>query len=125
LAVAILAASCSDSPTEPSALLGEWGGPRALLTLTAEGAVVEFDCAHGAWTAPLRPDRRGRFDVPGYFVQEHGGPIREGEVEVRRPVVYSGEVEGARLTFAFTVEGQALGPYTVARGRAAGLVKCL
>ena len=125
LAVALLGAACGSSPMDPTELLGAWGGPRALLTLTAEGGVVEFDCAHGAWTAPLRPDGRGRFEVPGYFVREHGGPIREGEVEVRLPTVYSGDVDGERLTFTFTVEGQALGPYALARGKTAGLVKCL
>ena len=56
-----------------------WGGTGIQLTVNDATATVEFDCAHGTIDQPLLIDQDGRFDIPGTFVREHGGPIQEGE----------------------------------------------
>jgi hypothetical protein len=126
VAVGLLAAAaCFDSRPTHEVAHGTWGGDHVRLTVTAEGGQLEFDCAHGAMTAPLMVEADDHFSVPGYFVREHGGPVRDGEAEERRPTVYAGEVDAPTLTFTFGVDGETAGPFTVAFGRPARLTKCL
>src|SRR4030095_8009867 len=105
---------------------GDWGGEHVSLTVDAKGARVELDCAHGTATAALTLDGEGRFDVPGYFVQEHGGPNREEEDD-RRPARYVGSADGREVRFSirFTDDATTQGPFRVKLGAPAQLVKCL
>ena len=107
--------------------LGTWGGEHVGLTVTARGARVEFDCAHGSINQRLRLDRAKRFDVRGVFVAEHGGPVREGERPDSRPARYTGQVVGQTMTLTVTLEGEnrPLGAFTLRRGQPPGLTKCL
>jgi hypothetical protein len=103
-----------------------WGGTGINLEVTKAGGRVEYDCAHGTIDQPLVFDRRGRFDVVGMHFLEHGGPVREGEEAKGQAVRYSGRVTGdtMRLTVKLP-DGRVLGPYTLVRGRAGRLRKCL
>jgi hypothetical protein len=106
---------------------GAWGGRGVGLTIGAKDATVEYDCAHGTIDPPIRLDRRGRFDVRGTHVLEHGGPEREGEALPHRPVRYTGRVAGETmsLTVTFDDTGEGIGNFTLSRGRAPLLRKCL
>jgi hypothetical protein len=123
--LAVVSAACVDPPTPPEDMTGVWGGEHARLTILQDGGDFEFDCAHGALTTRLAPDRDGRFTASGYYVAERGGPVRDDVPEVRQPTVYSGQVDGATLTFRFTVSEQQFGPFTVIRDRPPALYKCL
>lgn len=103
-----------------------WGGTGIQLEVTAAGGRVEYDCAHGTIDRPLVFDRRGRFDVAGMHFPEHGGPVREGEEAKGQAVRYTGRVTGdtMRLTVKLP-DGRVLGPYTLVRGRAGRIRKCL
>jgi hypothetical protein len=105
---------------------GLWGGARLRLSVTGEGAQLEFDCAHGAISVPLRIDAGGRFDLPGTYTREGPGPIRIGRVPAARPARYAGRVEGARMTLSVRLEGadKPLGEYTLKRGAEGRIVKC-
>lgn len=105
---------------------GSWGGNHVVLTVTREGATIEFDCAHGTLQGPIRLDAEGRFETAGTYVQERGGPVREGE-EDASPARYTGGVEGRQmtLTIAFPDGREALGPFELVHGKAARLTKCL
>jgi len=107
-------------------LLGAWGGEHIRLELTAEGGVAEFDCAQGEITGAIVPDRRGRFDVPGRYAEEHGGPVREGEAPVSFAVRYAGQVKGREMTLTVTRSEtkEHIGTFALARGQEPSLVKC-
>ena len=106
--------------------LGNWGGEHISLQLTAQGGTVEFDCAHGTIARKLVLDRSGRFDVPGTYVEEHGGPVRANEQAKEFPVRYTGSVKDGKLKLTITRSDtkKNLGTFTLAHGQEAFLVKC-
>lgn len=124
----VLLAGCgSAAGGEERALpIGTWGGDHILFEVAAGGASLELDCAHGAVEGAIRLDSEGRFDVPGTYVQERGGPEREGG-EDARPARYAGRVEGKTMTLTIAVGdgGETLGPFELVHGRSARLTKCL
>jgi hypothetical protein len=104
---------------------GDWGGPHVRVTVTATGATIAFDCATGTIPKKLALDRDGRFDVPGRYTAEHGGPVRKGETPSTRSVRYRGHIENETLTLDLVAEdGAVLGTYTAERNRPARLMKC-
>lgn len=107
-------------------LLGAWGGEHISLELTANGGTVEFDCAHGAIARAIAPDASGRFDVPGRYVEEHGGPVRQGTPSAGLAVRFSGRVEDGRMTLNVTRSATKarIGTFALERGREPLLVKC-
>lgn len=123
-----LAGCAGGSPTSSvtAIAVGIWGGDHVRLTVESNAVSVEFDCAHGTLPAPVPLDD-GAFDVTGILVLERGGPIREGEVLPQQTARYSGTVEGADMTLRVTLvdTAQVTGDYTLRRGAAARLFKCL
>jgi hypothetical protein len=126
LAAASLAIACGGGGALDRVPEGDWGGEHVALTVEATGARVEFDCAHGAATAGLSLDGEGRFDVPGYFVPEHGGPSRD-EQQDPLPARYVGTSDGREIRFSIQITGDAtiLGPFSAKRGAPPQLFKCL
>jgi len=113
------------SPRARRLPVGDWGGPRAGLTVEETKARLELDCAHGIITQPLTLDAKGGFQVEGRYFPERGGPVRANENDEGRPARYSGTVSGRTLTLTLRLgEGETLGPYTLALGRPARLMKC-
>ena len=108
-------------------LAGTWGGEHVALIVTDAGAHVEFDCAFGDISQPLTIDPDGRLAVEGVYVQERGGPVREGEEPVRKPARYSGRLSGQTLTFDVVLieSNETVGSFTVARGVTPRVRKCL
>lgn len=106
---------------------GTWGGAHVQMDVGRDGALLEFDCAHGATDGPLALGNDGRFDLKGYFVVERGGPVRAGHQEKRLPARYSGRVEGKTMTLDVTLTdaGDHIGTFTLTRGRTGRLTKCL
>ncbi|HYO64207.1 MAG TPA: hypothetical protein VER08_11295 [Pyrinomonadaceae bacterium] len=104
---------------------GGWGGRGVQLDVEADGAQVEFDCAHGR-VERLALDSAGNFDAPGHIVYERGGPVHVDEKEVQLPARYTGKVAGETMTLTVTPEGDdsAALTYTLTRGRGARLMKC-
>src|SRR5512147_806266 len=77
---------------------GVWGGQHVRAEVTESGAEFEFDCAHGTIGQRIMLDGSGKFDVPGKFAPEHGGPVRRDEESNDRSVRYSGSVKGEEMT---------------------------
>jgi hypothetical protein len=123
------AASCasSTSPSDSRLPTGVWGGDHVAMTVSAGGAHLEFDCAHGDIGQPLMVDDSGRLSVDGTFTQEHGGPIRVGETEDKKPARYSGKLSGETMTLSVTLTDtkETVGSFTVTRGGDARVRKCL
>jgi hypothetical protein len=127
LVVLLLPTLVGCSTAVPEALDGTWGGPHIGMVVTADGAELEYDCAHGRITQPIRLDRDGEFVALGVHVREHGGPIREGEQVVELPARYSGRVRGSDMTLRvdLTGEGSSLGTFELERGASPNVFKCL
>lgn len=124
----LLISGCAGPPSariDSSPALGVWNGQHASLTLTDSGGTIEYDCGHGGIPLPLRVDAQGRFDVPGVHVREHGGPVREGEVLDSIAARYVGRVRGDEMSLRVFAGADTLGPFTLRRGAASQLIKCL
>jgi hypothetical protein len=106
---------------------GAWGGTSIRLEVTAQGATIEYDCAHGTIDEPLVTDRDGRFTASGTHVREHGGPIRQDEQPDRHPARYQGQLTGdtLRLIVMLTDLQQNVGTFTLMRGVTGRVFKCL
>lgn len=125
-AVALVA--CAESRTSPPAVVtGGWGGDHAGLVATPDSGTMEYDCAVGRITEPLRPDADGAFTAIGTHTPGHGGPMRIDEVLPRRPARYTGRVAGDKmtLTVVMTDSAVAVGTFALVRGRSARVFKCL
>lgn len=118
-------APAGPSPADGEApLTGRWGGEHVALTLSDQGGTVEYDCAHGGISEPVR-SAAGRFAAAGVHVREHGGPVRVDERPDSLPARYVGTVSGDRLTLQVVVGPDTLGPFALRRGAEPRLYKCL
>jgi hypothetical protein len=104
---------------------GVWGGPHVNLEVSDGAATFDFDCAHGkiSQAIPLDPD--GNFDVPGEYITEGPGPVREG-ANAQSPVHYSGTVSEDTMTLAIRRDqsNEELARFTLIRGKQGKIVKC-
>jgi len=108
-------------------LRGEWGGEHIALSVAADSAALEYDCATGAMTEPLAPNASGSFTASGYFVPGQGGPAQQEDVGKRLPAQYTGttDADDMTLTVTLTETGQTVGFYTLFRNEPPTLFKCL
>ena len=83
--------------------------------------------AEAAIDQPLLTDSSGRFDLAGTHTREHGGPIRIGEKEDKRPARYTGTTDGRTMTLTVALAGsnEPLGTFTLTHGKIGRIVKCL
>jgi hypothetical protein len=105
---------------------GTWGGEHIGVKVSERSAEVEFDCAHATIPRRIVPDRRGLFDVGATYVEEHGGPVREGAQAGGYAVRFAGRITGQtmRLTVRRADTREIIGTFTLTRGREPWLVKC-
>ena len=124
LIVALLTLSVMSA--EPRTLKpGEWGGAHARLTVRADAAAIEFDCARGTITGKIPVNAKGEFEVRGRYTPEHGGPVRKGDDRPSMTVTYRGNVRDDALTLETIGEdGNVLGTFVLSRGTQARLIKC-
>ncbi len=106
---------------------GAWGGNHVSMEVTDEGAQLDYDCAHGTISEPLKTDSQGTFSAKGFHFRERGGPQRVGDEVKGEPVVYSGTTDGNTATFTITnsATDEVLGTFTLTLGRVARITKCL
>lgn len=105
---------------------GVWGGRDISMRMGPSGATVEFDCAHGEITAPIRPNAKGEFTVAGTYTPEMGGPVRKDNPPSNLAATYKGTIKGNAMQMELTVpdrniEGQI---FTLTRGSAGRVVRC-
>ena len=124
--VVIVGAGCSVHVTAPD-LYGRWGGQHVGLQVTAQGAILEYDCAHGAIDMPLAPNAQGRFVVDGTHTVEHGGPVGEDETPVQHPARYRGWTNGSKMILEVTLldTGALVGEFSLELNQEPRLFKCL
>jgi len=107
-------------------LTGAWGGLHVLLTLSADGGRIDYDCAQGTIDEPVRPDASGAFHVRGQHTQHQGGPARVAdEPPAPKQARYDGTVSGDRMQLRVSIDGEAIGNYALRRGADPQMVNCL
>lgn len=103
-----------------------WGGDHVRLIIRQDGADLEFDCAHGQIDKRFETDSEGKFDLPGRFFAEHGGPIRAGESNGGTPSRYIGRIQGTTMTLSikFNDQNEPVDTFSLTRGSQGRLMKC-
>jgi hypothetical protein len=126
-ALIVLSGCQAALPSSGEPLAGSWGGEHVALELSREGGTLEYDCAAGSIDEAVRPDSSGRFSVRGTHTPGHGGPERVGEEARALPAEYEGFVRGRRISLSVRVPASRLelGPFTLDRGAAPVIMRCL
>lgn len=110
-------------PVAPS----KWGGDHVGLTVSDGGSTLEYDCASGTIDQKIVAATDGNFTAVGTHSPGHGGPTMQGEVPVRRPARYDGWTDGETMTLTVTLTdtGEKRAGFTLTRGQAPRLFRCL
>jgi hypothetical protein len=104
---------------------GEWGGTHISMNVSDHSATIEYDCAHGEIPGPLNIDGEGKFELPGTFTPERGGPIRADETSREQKATYSGTVKGNTMTLTLKVgDSDDTETFTLEKDKQGKLVKC-
>ena len=107
-------------------LSGMWGGDRAVLTLTAEGGRLEFDCGYATLSGSVALDRRGRFKAAGVYYPESGGPVDADVPPAQLAARFDGTVSGTNLHLNFTqAKGGVDQAFDMVAGKRQKLIRCL
>jgi len=119
--------SGQSSQKERTLATGMWGGDHVNMEVTAAGATLDFDCAHGTIAGQLVVDENGKFSLRGRYVQEHGGPTRQDEDQSGQPATYSGTSDGKTLTLTIMIDGtnEVIATYKLTQGKMGRVRKCL
>ena len=106
---------------------GSWGGQHIQMSVSNGSAQIEYDCAHGTITGPLKIDSRGRFELRGLHSVEHGGPVRIDEKQAGgEPAKYTGWTDGKKMKLTVTLVNSKteIGTFELTRGNAGRVFKC-
>lgn len=105
---------------------GSWGGQHIQMSVTNGSANIEYDCANGTITGPLKIDSRGRFELRGVHNVEHGGPVRDEENRKGEPAKYTGWTDGKKMTLTVTLMNSKteIGTFELTRGSEGRIFKC-
>lgn len=129
MCAASLASACGislqqgrDSDASPDV----WGGMHVSMEMNAQGATLEFDCAHGTMLQPIKVNAKGEFRVQGTYTPEHGGPIQRNNPPHDLPAVYKGTIQGdmMHLEIILADKDQAPDPLTLTRGKTGRVMRC-
>ena len=125
--MACMLAACATPSAMAVPITGQWGGQHVGLELGAAGGQLEYDCAAGSIGRPAMRDSAGRFTAIGTHTPGTGGPVQAGVVPRSYPARYSGRVAGDIMTLTVDVAGLGarIGPYSLRRGAAPNLLRCL
>jgi hypothetical protein len=103
---------------------GVWGGMHVILEATDRDASLQFDCAHGVISQSISLDQDGNFDVPGTYVTEGPGPVREGQEEVSN-ARYSGTVRDGAMALKVRLDkSDVKGDFSLAHGKSGKIWQC-
>jgi hypothetical protein len=119
--------ACSDDSSSPNlSAEGTWGAEHLRLVVESDGAVLEYDCAHGTIDGAFVFDSDGNFDLVGTHVHE-GGPIGEDNPPEVLSVRYLGRIVGdiMMIQVRLSDSGEILGRYALHRGQSGEIRKCL
>ncbi len=87
---------------------GVWGGEHIRMEVNDSGADIEFDCARGSISQPLKLDDKGHFKVQGIYMAETPAPAAaDGGLSASGiKATYTGTLDGSSLRLEIFIEGQ-------------------
>jgi hypothetical protein len=103
-------------------LTGQWGARGANLSVGADGARLEQDCASGSF-APVAIDTNGRFSAKGRYDAHGPGPQR-ANASPGRAAAFEGRLDGDTLRLTIRPAEGAPQQLTLLRGKRAKLIRC-
>jgi hypothetical protein len=110
------------APAAP--LGGEWGGDRALLTLSAEGATLREDCSEARF-GTVTPDAKGRFTASGFITEARPGPQPGDQMgDGGRKARFEGVVQNGVMRLTITSGDQAPRTLTLISGQRVKPIRC-
>jgi len=103
-----------------------WGGAHVRMEMTAQGATIEFDCAHGSILQPVQPNAAGEFTAAGSYTPERGGPVMKDNPPRDLPATYKGSISGDTMHLEVLLSDKTRQPpsFTLTRGAMGRVVKC-
>ncbi|MCM3900723.1 MAG: hypothetical protein ND866_03375 [Pyrinomonadaceae bacterium] len=106
---------------------GVWGGPHIIMEVTADSAVITYDCAVGTIDEPIKIDKDGRFAVRGTLTRQRGGSVRSDETPDRQTARYVGRVESKSMTLVVTLPNkkETEGTFYLKHGERPELTRCM
>ena len=126
LAIAVLSATVASPQTKENETAEIWGGPDVQMALSADGATLEFDCAHGVIQQAVKPNAKGEFSAAGTYTPERGGPIMRDNPPRDLAAVYKGTIQGdtMQLEAVISDKDRQPQPFTLTRGQPGRVRKC-
>lgn len=115
-----MAASAGSTP-----LLGSWAAPQIGMKVTAEGALISFDCASVRIARPLELDHKGRFTAEARSARYKPGPQLADQPTPDMISRVSGVLRGDELTLTLSEPGQPPAIYVLHRNARVKLHRCL
>jgi len=104
---------------------GEWGGTHISMNVSDQSATIEYDCAHGEIPGPLNIDGEGKFQLPGTFTPERGGPIRADDAPQAQHAKYTGTIKGNTMTLTLKIgDSDDTETFTLEKDKQGKLFKC-
>jgi len=106
---------------------GVWGGKGIQLTVTANGASIDYGCDSGTIQGKLETDPRGKFLARGTHVFGNGGPRSPGDPAPKpREARYQGFRNGDKLELTVLLPelDRNLGKFTLQLGQRPALERC-
>jgi hypothetical protein len=103
-----------------------WGGQDVHLEMNAQGATVEFDCADGKISQPIKVDSTGEFTAQGTYTPGQFGLIRKNHASREVPATYKGTVSGDTMHLQVILENKKIQPppFTLTKGDSGHVVRC-
>jgi hypothetical protein len=103
-------------------LTGDWGAPGTNLSVGADGARLEQDCASGSF-APVVLDAGGHFRTTGRYEAYAPGPQRADESPAGN-AAFEGRIEGDTLRLTIRPADGPPQELMLSRGMRAKLIRC-
>lgn len=127
LMISLFACNLGTPSAQKPVAMGVWGGKGIEMTVTANGARIDYGCDSGTIDGRLRSDPRGRFFARGTHAFGRGGPRKPGDPAPRaRQARYEGVRNGDKLELTVLLPelNRNLGKFILRLGQRATLERC-
>lgn len=106
---------------------GIWGGSGVLIRVEKSKIGIEYACANGEITGPLKIDRNGNFTAEGVHIQPRPGPLRANEKGNRQPARFEGKISGKnmRLRVILIKTNELIGDFELAQDVMPRIRRCM
>jgi len=127
LLISLFACNVGTPSAQEPVPTGVWGGKGIQLTVTADGAGVDYGCDSGTIDERLQQDSHGKFSARGTHVFGSGGPRNPGDPAPKpRQARYEGVRKGGKLELTVLLPelNRNLGKFTLELGKHPTLERC-